>query len=178
MPHYLENKTPAQRIAITRKRKATLVRNKLIKNEANERIKTRVDEITELEKRIDHLKSVEKLMFVSAIISGKTLLDHRSISLSAVPWSGHSGVYFLTKNNLIVYVGQAVNVYARVSTHASEKIKDFDSWAYLPCKIEALNKMESLYIHYLKPKLNGTMMNGAKFAPLSIENLIGIKSAD
>jgi hypothetical protein len=60
-------------------------------------------------------------------------------------------------------------VYARISQHHD---KLFDSFAFIPCEKNLLDSLESLYIHVLRPSLNGNM-HGGKQAPLSLNKLIG-----
>ena len=87
-----------------------------------------------------------------------------------MPWENFSGVYFLLDGDEIVYVGQAVNIYSRIAQHTD---KQFDRYAFVLCDVDMLDNLESLYIHVLRPKLNGNQTNGAKIAPLSLEKLIG-----
>lgn len=89
------------------------------------------------------------------------LCDHRELLRAAVPLNVSAcGVYFLCRDHKgeaaeIVYVGQSVNVYSRVSAHSREGTKTFDSWSYVECHPEQLDLMESLYIHWLRPQFNG-----------------------
>ena len=81
------------------------------------------------------------------------------------------GVYFLVRRNEIVYVGQSVSVPSRVAQHAKDG-KKFDSFAYVICDREQLDIVESLYIHALRPELNGTSVNGKKLAPFNYEEIV------
>ncbi|KXS55166.1 MAG: prophage regulatory protein [Marinobacter sp. T13-3] len=82
-----------------------------------------------------------------------------------------SGVYFLVKGGEVVYVGQSTSVYSRVTTHYASK--DFDFWSYIPCEKEGLDILESLYIHFLQPKLNGkTGQTDQLSAPISLDDLL------
>jgi predicted DNA-binding transcriptional regulator AlpA len=81
------------------------------------------------------------------------LLSAETIIISAVPLQTHgSGIYFLIKGGAIVYVGQSINVPARISTHAAEKV--FDSWHWIPCPRKSLDLWERLYLNALLPPLN------------------------
>lgn len=85
--------------------------------------------------------------------------------------AGMSGVYFLVRNGRVIYVGQSTNVYGRVYYHMSQREKPFDSWCFVPCPPDRLDLIESLYIHSLKPKLNGRI--GDKLlAPIGPDALI------
>ena len=65
-----------------------------------------------------------------------------------------SGVYFLCKNNEIVYVGQAQSVSNRVGNHCGDGVKDFDSAFCIPVSISLLNAVEQYYIKAFLPKYN------------------------
>lgn len=54
----------------------------------------------------------------------------------------------------VVYVGQSVSVYARVSRHLAEGEKEFDSAFWIAVPIELLNQTESGFIRLLNPKYN------------------------
>lgn len=65
-----------------------------------------------------------------------------------------SGVYFLYSEEEIVYVGQSVNIYARIGSHAAKGI-EFDSWAWREIKDAATRiKEESAEILKHAPKFN------------------------
>lgn len=63
------------------------------------------------------------------------------------------GVYFLVSGSEVVYVGQSVNVHARIAEHS--RWKEFDSAAFISVPKDALDFVESFYIHTLSPRLNG-----------------------
>lgn len=62
------------------------------------------------------------------------------------------GVYFLFSGDEIVYVGQSVNVFARVAGHFV--YKSFDSFAFVPCRHDQRLALESHYIKLFSPALN------------------------
>ncbi len=66
-----------------------------------------------------------------------------------------SGIYFLKKAEKIVYVGQSVNVHARV--YSGHIDKDFDSYEVKEYPQEELDKREQQYIKKLKPIYNRTL---------------------
>jgi hypothetical protein len=66
------------------------------------------------------------------------------------------GVYFLICGDDVVYVGQSLNVAARVSSHISEKKKAFDKAVYLPVPQSDLNLVERAFIRALRPLYNDT----------------------
>jgi len=108
---------------------------------------------------------------LSAVITGKYLLRADEISAIALRWEQATGVYFLLDGDDVVYVGQAVSVYKRIAEHTNKK---FDRYAFVPCARDALDKLESLYIHCLRPPLNGVQANKANCAPISLHNLLGL----
>lgn len=63
-----------------------------------------------------------------------------------------SYVYFLTREDKIVYVGQTVNGLQRVYAHMFSK--DFDGYHLIECEKENLDELESMYILKFAPKYN------------------------
>ena len=124
-----------------------------------------------LMRQISSLKHELALSNISKQLTGKTLLSKDDILQSCNPLPMVTGIYFLVDNANVVYVGQSVNIFSRVSQHFNDK-KQFTSFAYIVCDRAILDKMESLYIHYLKPKLNGRLNNDIVCAPLSLDDLL------
>ena len=81
------------------------------------------------------------------------LLSKGEILSMARPQRKLCGVYFLIENNEIVYVGQSVNVHARVASHHHGKV--FSYFTCIECPQSHLNSLEALYIHKFSPPLNG-----------------------
>lgn len=130
--------------------------------------------IIELEGQLDRLREAVKqeVNFGEAIkklTSGVLLREHEIVE-HAVPATTAVGVYFLIQDKRIVYVGQSTNVFSRIFTHIGSK--KFDSYVYIPCEKEKLDKLESLYIHFLSPPLNGNTPAGNKLAPLTLDSLL------
>lgn len=173
MFNLLANKTAEERKAISQKAVATRRANIQAKKESRHAATQRIDklskQVSDLEQRIAALRRMETMHLVSAALTGKALLFEQEIAESAKPWSNASGVYFLLDGNEVVYVGQSVNVYSRISQH---KDKLFDRYAYVPCRVESLDALESLYIHFLRPRLNYSQQNGSHVAPLTLDELI------
>jgi hypothetical protein len=65
-------------------------------------------------------------------------------------------IYFLCKNEKVVYVGQSENVHQRLIEHM--KTKEFDSVFYLRVPAHKMNKIETALISYLKPYYNKTSL--------------------
>lgn len=127
------------------------------------------EKIAALEARLKFIEQVDQLATLSTSLTGKRLLHEKEIVNGSVRWSKPSGIYFLILNDSVVYVGQSVNVFSRIEQHRDKK---FDSYAYVACDIESLDILESLYIHCLKPTINGNQSNGAKSAPLSLDDMM------
>lgn len=171
----MQNKTPEERKAIAAKSHAT----RRARREAEAAAKTNAlqyaddlrEKIASLEVVLDSLQRMELMNMVSAAITNKAILRADEIAKAALPWKKASGVYFLLDGDEVVYVGQAVNVYSRIAQHTN---KQFDRYAFVPCAVEMLDKLESLYIHWLRPKLNGSLSNGFKSAPIGLDVLIGL----
>lgn len=171
----MQNKTPEERKAIAAKAHAT----RRARREAEEAARQDAikyagglrQQIDELEARLAALQRMETMNAVSAAVTAKSLLREDEMALVALPWAKASGVYFLLDGDEVVYVGQSVNVYSRIGQHTDKR---FDRYAFVPCPVDALNKLESLYIHCLRPRLNGDQRNDAKCAPIALDALIGM----
>lgn len=70
-------------------------------------------------------------------------------SLAAEPLK--CGIYFLIKDGEIKYVGQSVNIEARITSH---KPRRFERWHWIPCSREELNALERAYINAFMPAWN------------------------
>ena len=79
-------------------------------------------------------------------------------SLSQFAMPPVSGVYFLINEiEEVVYVGQSINLLARISDHYKDKKKfpHFSKVAVLPVPPDKLFETEGKFIQALKPRLNG-----------------------
>ena len=65
------------------------------------------------------------------------------------------GVYILFMGNVVVYVGESINPYARVCTHIKSE-KKFDSFRILYCKESRKRHWEKKLIESYIPKYNKT----------------------
>ena len=72
---------------------------------------------------------------------------------AALPMTLPSGVYFLIADGEVLYVGQSVDVLARISRHRREG-KLFDSFSYIVCEPSELDRIEALYIKAFLPPEN------------------------
>ena|SRR3990167_5482971 len=174
----MQNKTPEERKAIAAKGIATRRARREVEEAARRDALKYAgglrEKIDALESKLASLERMETLNAVSAAVTGKSLLREEEIAKSALPWSKASGVYFLLDCNEVVYVGQSVNVYNRIGRHED---KQFNRYAFVPCAIDSLDMLESLYIHCLRPRLNGTQRNDATCAPIPLDRLLTAYSA-
>lgn len=65
-----------------------------------------------------------------------------------------SGVYFLIKQQEIVYIGQSKNVMARLTAHDRENVGEFDSFSWIHCPSGFLDEFEARCIFAFLPRLN------------------------
>ena len=174
----MKNKTPEERKAITERSVATRLAN-IAKRKQEEKdyqeyaLKLRFG-IVELEGKLERLREEvqREVRFAEATkkLTTGVLLREIEIVEHAIPIDTACGIYFLISEKRIVYVGQSTNVFSRVYTHL--QTKQFDSYVYMPCEKDMLDKLESLYIHFLTPELNGNFHNGNKIAPLSLNEIL------
>jgi hypothetical protein len=61
-------------------------------------------------------------------------------------------IYFLVRDDVVVYVGQSGNLHVRVNTHLRDK--QFDRVLYLPTPLEDLDRVERGFILALQPEYN------------------------
>lgn len=72
-----------------------------------------------------------------------------------------SGLYFLIKDNEIVYVGQSSAVAQRVAAHRG--VMDHDSYTFLPCEGAEANDLEAAYIIALQPRYNTAVPSNSQW---------------
>jgi hypothetical protein len=172
--NWMQSRTPEERKAIIAKSIATR-QNNIRKREAQrladiEQRDSLKCEIKKLKAELDSLEKLEQVNKAALTLTGKTLLREEEIVDAASTWELATGVYFLIDSGKVVYVGQSVNIYARIASHHD---KVFDSFAFIPCNKKTLDSLESLYIHTLRPALNGNTQ-GIKYAPMRLDKLIGV----
>lgn len=162
--------TAEQRAEWALKAAATRRANADARNEAQRRKRLLVDEIEELEKRRDSLMAHCANSTLAAELTGSGLCAESVLVKKSVAWKAVCGVYFLIKDQKVIYVGQSVDIFRRISNHAT-KI-DFDRIAYEPCKEQYLDWLESVYIHFLQPPLNGRRRSGIINAPIPLHLIV------
>lgn len=170
--NYMNSLTPEQRQAVIAKRVATrqanIAKRKAQREEALAYAHGLGQQIELMQERLAGLQAQVAMQELSNKITGKVLLQREQVVKAAQPWHTASGVYFLVDGDEIVYVGQSVNIYARIPQHHS---KQFDRYLYIPCEPKLLNALESLYIHCFQPKLNFTS-EGVLCYPLTLTKLL------
>lgn len=62
------------------------------------------------------------------------------------------GIYILTKEDMIVYVGQSTNIRARLDVHRTNY--EYDAVYVRECRESALNELEKACIKFFKPIVN------------------------
>jgi hypothetical protein len=84
--------------------------------------------------------------------TGYRLLSRSELIALAIPYKRICGVYFLFRDEEIVYVGQSADVHRRLMAHRN-RIK-FDAVAIVPCDEDTLCIAEAYYIAGLRPAHN------------------------
>lgn len=64
-----------------------------------------------------------------------------------------TGIYFLIKDGIIIYIGQSTRITKRIRDHKRDK--DFDHYRVIACNESLLLQYEKRLIKYFKPRLNG-----------------------
>jgi excinuclease UvrABC nuclease subunit len=84
-------------------------------------------------------------------------------NIKQMPRHGYQpGVYFLCKDNDVIYVGQSVTPSSRIASHTRDSQKKFDRVYLLPVPQSELNDVEAAFIHHLQPVANGGLRSGRK----------------
>lgn len=84
-----------------------------------------------------------------------------------IPVNYKSFIYFLLKNNIVVYVGQTKRGLFRPFSH---KDKDYDEMKIILCEEKILNDLEDKFIIKYKPKYNRTVNNS--YSLINVRNRI------
>ncbi len=64
-----------------------------------------------------------------------------------------TGIYFLKQRDSVVYIGQSINIKARIKQHVD---KEFDSYDVIECDVDLLDTTEMSFIMMHRPKYNVT----------------------
>lgn len=106
--------------------------------------------------------------------SKKDIIGHKKSINNVV---SDRGIYFLIKDNKIVYVGQSVNIFKRIKNH--KRTKDFDYYNYIllpEVSDNRLNDVEMKYIAAFSPKYNKQIAGSDLFEYLFDLSKINIDS--
>jgi hypothetical protein len=110
-----------------------------------------------LRQKVAHISRVTSgiLKFPRSILKARmeAPLTHEEIVKGATPTSRLSGIYFLIRAGRVVYVGQSVNVFRRLSEHIKNGFK-FDAFTISLCDPKDLDRLESTYIRAIFPEDN------------------------
>lgn len=77
-----------------------------------------------------------------------------SVPIAQLAGLNRSGVYFLYRAGVVVYVGQAQDIRRRVASHMADGVKDFDAVSFIPFTVDKLLSAEARYIRRLRPLYN------------------------
>lgn len=104
------------------------------------------------------------------VTGGVSLKDIRD---RAVPAFIAPGVYFLLLNGEVMYVGQSVNVVSRICQHLTQRLIDFDSYAWVLVDRQDLLVTEAAYIVKFKPKYNSQMLKDMRWQRIPQQQITG-----
>lgn len=85
----------------------------------------------------------------------KQLISKKKILSNKIIFENKTGIYFLIKDNEIVYVGQSTQFYTKLSSHVNNK--DFDSYFIIEVPEEQLTEYEVEYIIKFNPIYNSIL---------------------
>jgi hypothetical protein len=80
-------------------------------------------------------------------------LDKDYILSNSIPALPLCGIYFLIKDDEIVYIGQSIHIPHRLKNHKRDK-KPFDKVFFIECKRRELDRLERMLIRQYTPRLN------------------------
>lgn len=75
-------------------------------------------------------------------------------SFSLIEFFGISGVYYLFRNEQLVYIGESACVFSRITEHIKEGVKEFTHFKYEAC--ENRKELERSLIRKYRPIYNST----------------------
>lgn len=96
-----------------------------------------------------------------------TLLNKDEIINNSEEYKDICGIYFLMKDDEIVYVGQSQSIYSRLYSHNKDINKKFDKYYYTEVSNNELDDKESEYIFKFNPIYNKILPEHPKFKTLN-----------
>jgi hypothetical protein len=173
-PTWWAQQTPERRQQIAERSAATRRANCDARHKEAESLRQAAVEvklgIDKLRRELAELEAHKAESEMAMSLTGKRLLTADEIVSRAAPWLPKCGIYFLIRGDRVIYVGQSTNLFSRITTHQASK--EFDRFAYIECPRDALDVLESLYIHVLSPPLNGRNHDGSRSAPVPLMKLM------
>jgi hypothetical protein len=109
-------------------------------------------------------------------IDSRGLFTAEHIAKKAMVFDRICGVYFLLKDDEIVYIGQSISVLTRLGEHKRDITKEFNRVYVIECPVGSLSRFEAMYIDKFKPKHNASVPTIDATAPLwehSIRAILG-----
>lgn len=107
--------------------------------------------------QINEGDDMQRLALANSVTDRRGLLDASFITKKAMVFDSICGVYFLLKDDTIVYVGKSSAIMTRMCKHASEQRKDFNRVFVLECPPASMDRLERLYIDKFKPIYNAAI---------------------
>ncbi len=161
----------AEALEITRTAADKIVYTHAMYSSEVEKLKLEIAKLENRKTRTAHILALDEC---SNRVTSRDMLLEEEIVVHSAGYDAACGVYFLVHEGAVIYVGQSVNVYARVYTHKQEGHKSFDSFTFIPCEKEELDILESLYIHALCPSGQGRSTHKNITAPYSMRQIIAL----
>ena len=121
----------------------------------------------------------ENMPAVSAAVKGKkaiyAVVNEAATDLPNIDGRA-CGIYFLLRDKEIVYIGQSVDCFSRVSSHARDKMKNFNRACYVPVPQKELDDIEATMIALFKPEHNSRGVTNHADESLAIFNAIPLSA--
>lgn len=108
-----------------------------------------------------HEKKAARVCDPHAEVDRQGLLQPDAIARKAMTFDRIIGVYFLLRDDEIVYVGQSGNILYRIACHRHDGEKEFNRIFLIECPEAQMEHLERLYIAKFTPKYNVKMHTAA-----------------
>jgi len=97
------------------------------------------------------------------------LIDLRQLKKHKVNTTKYIGIYFLFYKEELIYIGQSVNILARIEQHKKDKV--FDTFCFKRVDKRRLDSVEKECIQYYMPKLNDIHNSNKVFKEVDVNIL-------
>lgn len=124
-----------------------------------ESLKDAIDVVNYFNKQAEQIAEgddMQRLARANSLTDSRGLLDAEFITKKAMVFDGITGVYFLLKDDAIVYVGKSISIMGRLCRHEAEQKKDFNRVFVVECPKASMDRLERLYIEKFKPLYNAS----------------------